>query len=121
MVDENEVYEGFRSLTQVANQWAEECRVMASDGLTVSELATIIVTGLRHTIRAADAIPVDGEERKKWVLHYSGQLFDMFADLCIPVYAKPLWFFVRPSARTLAQSLASGAIESLLPIIRGTV
>jgi len=121
VADEQEIYEAFRGLYARANEYAEECRVKYADGLTISEFSSLVVTGLRLFIAAADSIPVNGAERKKWVLYYAGELFDAFADKIVPVYVKPFWFMLRPAARTLMQNLAGGAIESLLPVVRGTV
>ena len=49
-----------------------------------------------------------------------GVFFDEVADGLAPIYAKPVWFLLRPAVRSLVLSLAAGAIESILPLVRGT-
>jgi hypothetical protein len=73
---------------------------------------------MRIAIEAADAIPVEGAERKQFVLNAIAILFDTVADRAIPALAWPVWIILKPAARQLLLLVASGAIESLLPLVR---
>ena len=98
-----------------------KARERAADGLTVSEFAELTVALLRVVMAAVDSLPDDGEQKKKWVLDAVAMLFDALADKAVPAMAWPIWLVVRGSVRSLALMAASGAIESLLPLIRRTV
>jgi hypothetical protein len=52
------------------------------------------------------------------VLVAVASLFDGLADRCVPMTLYPFWSVIRPATRTLVLAIASGAIESLLPITR---
>ena len=91
----------------------------AADGLTVAEFSELSVGGLRIAVAACDALNVGGPERKKISMECAAMLFDTLADACIPIFLKPAWWLLRPAARSLCLSLSSGAIEVLLPMIRG--
>lgn len=93
---------------------------VSKDGLTVSEFGELLFSLVRIAVAAADSFPVDGSEKKKWVLGGVEILFDEVVDLMIPVYAKPFWVLMRPGVRSLVLALASGAIEAILPVLRGT-
>ena len=98
-----------------------KARERAADGLTVSEFAELTVALLRVVMAAVDSLPDDGEQKKKWVLDAVAMLFDALADKAVPTMAWPIWLVVRGSVRSLVLMAASGAIESLLPLIRRTV
>ena len=98
-----------------------KARERAADGLTVSEFAELTVALLRVVMAAVDSLPDDGEQKKKWVLDAVAMLFDALADKAVPAMAWPIWLVVRGSVRSLVLMAASGAIESLLPLIRRTV
>ena len=98
-----------------------KARERAADGLTVSEFAELTVALLRVVMAAVDSLPDDGEQKKKWVLNAVAMLFDALADKAVPAMAWPIWLVVRGSVRSLVLMAASGAIESLLPLIRRTV
>lgn len=93
-------------------------KMKAANGLTVAEFGELAVALLHIAIDAADSIPVDGAQRKEFVLNAVGYLFDTVADRCIPLLAWPIWAIVKPSVRQLVLLIASGAIESLLPVVR---
>ncbi|MFM7289617.1 MAG: hypothetical protein ACKO6B_00100 [Planctomycetia bacterium] len=93
----------------------------AAGGITVAEFGELTVALLRVVISAADSLPDDGEQKKAWVLAAVGMLFDAVADKCVPLVAWPVWILVRGSVRSLVLMAASGAIESLLPLIRRTL
>jgi len=106
------------SLAEKVRAFVAAAKTAATGGLSISEFAELAVALLRIAVAAADAIPVDGADRKIFVLNAVGLLFDEVADRCIPTLAWPVWLIVRPAARQLLLLIASGAIESLLPLIR---
>ena len=93
-------------------------RVKAADGLTVAEFGELLVALLRVSIDAADLMAQPGPERKEFVLAAVAALFDSVADYAVPTLAWPIWIAARPIVRTLLLSAVSGAIETLLPIVR---
>lgn len=109
------------SLAEKVRAFVATAKVKASGGLTLAEFGELAVALLRIAIEAADAIPVDGAERKEFVLAAIALLFDSVADKCIPTLAWPVWIIVKPAARQLLLLVASGAIESLLPLVRKAV
>jgi hypothetical protein len=106
------------SLADKVRAFVATAKSAAAGGLTVAEFAELTVSLLKIAISAADAIPVEGADRKVFVLNAVGLLFDSVADKCIPLVAWPVWLIVRPAARQLLLLVASGAIESLLPLVR---
>jgi hypothetical protein len=106
------------SLADKVRAFVATARSAAAGGVTVSEFAELTVSLLKIAMSAADAIPVDGADRKVFVLNAVGLLFDSVADKAIPPLAWPVWLIVRPAARQLLLLVASGAIESLLPLVR---
>lgn len=106
------------SLAEKVRAFIAAAKSAAVNGITVSEFGELSVALLRVAIEAADAIPVDGAERKTFVLNALGLLFDELADKAIPALAWPIWIIVRPAARQLLLLIAAGAIESLLPLVR---
>jgi hypothetical protein len=106
------------SLADKVRAFVATARSAAAGGVTVSEFAELTVSLLKIAMAAADAIPVDGADRKVFVLNAVGLLFDNVADKAIPPLAWPVWLIVRPAARQLLLLVASGAIESLLPLVR---
>jgi hypothetical protein len=106
------------SLADKVRAFVATARSAAAGGVTVSEFAELTVSLLKIAMAAADAIPVDGADRKVFVLNAVGLLFDNVADKCIPFAAWPVWLIVRPAARQLLLLVAAGAIESLLPLVR---
>lgn len=106
------------SLAEKIKAFVAIAKVKAADGITIAEFGELAVALLRVAIEAADAIPVDGAERKAFVLNAVALLFDTVADKCIPTLAWPVWIILKPAARQLLLLIASGAIESLLPIVR---
>jgi hypothetical protein len=106
------------SLADKVRAFVATAKSAAAGGVTVSEFAELTVSLLKIAMSAADAIPVDGADRKVFVLNAVGLLFDSVADRCIPTLAWPVWLIVKPAARQLLLLVASGAIESLLPLVR---
>lgn len=106
-------------LTAKVQAYIETARVRAADGITVAELVELILSAMRIAIEAVDALSVSGAEKKRIVSDLAAMLFDEFADLCVPTFARPAWWLLRPAARSLCLSAAAGAVESLLPLVRG--
>jgi hypothetical protein len=106
------------SLADKVRAFVATAKSAAAGGVTISEFAELTVSLLKIAMAAADAIPVDGADRKVFVLNAVGLLFDNVADKAIPPLAWPVWLIVRPAARQLLLLVASGAIESLLPLVR---
>jgi hypothetical protein len=106
------------SLADKVRAFVATAKSAAAGGVTVSEFAELTVSLLKIAMSAADAIPVDGADRKVFVLNAVALLFDSVADKAIPFVAWPVWLIVRPAARQLLLLVASGAIESLLPLVR---
>lgn len=105
-------------LNQKLAAYLEVARQKASDGLTVAELAELVLGALRLSIAAVDNLSVPGADKKATVVEMAAVVFDQFADLVIPVALRPLWWVFRPAVRSLVCSLAAGAVEVLLPLIR---
>lgn len=106
------------SLADKVRAFVAAAKSAAAGGVTVSEFAELTVSLLKIAMSAADAIPVDGADRKVFVLNAVALLFDNVADRCIPTLAWPVWLIVKPAARQLLLLVAAGAIESLLPLVR---
>ena len=78
-----------------------------------------LTVALLKTLRAAiDSLPDDGAAKKAWCVDAVGLLFDAVADQAVPTLAYPVWLIVRPTVRQLVLLATSGAIESLLPLVR---
>ena len=93
-------------------------RVKAADGLTVAEFGELLIALLRVSIDAADLMAQPGPERKEFVIAAVAALFDSVADYAVPTLAWPIWIVARPVVRSLLLSAVSGAIETLLPLVR---
>ena len=96
----------------------ENAKRLGSDGLTVSEFGELLMSLLKLAVQIADGYQNSGAEKKLWVLNLVGVLFDEVADGLVPIYLKPFWLMFRSGVRALVISLASGAIESILPLVR---
>jgi hypothetical protein len=93
-------------------------RSAAADGITVAEFGELTVALLKTVMAALDSLPEDGADKKRWALDAVGLLFDAVADRAVPAMAWPIWIIARPAVRQLVLLAASGAIESLLPLVR---
>jgi hypothetical protein len=109
---------GLVSLAEKVRAFVATAKIKASGGITLAEFGELAIALMRIAIEAADAIPVDGAERKAFVLNSIALLFDTVADRAIPALAWPVWIIVKPAVRQLLLLVASGAIESLLPLVR---
>jgi hypothetical protein len=111
-----------RDLASLEDQMVAYCviaRAKAADGLTLTELAELIAAAMRIAVATVDSIPADGAQKKQWVLDAVAMVFDQCADRAIPFVLLPVWYLAKPAARQLVLTAASGAIEALLPFLRG--
>lgn len=94
-------------------------RLKAADGITLAELAELGLAAMRVAIAAVDALAMPGAEKRTIVLSAVGVVFDALAGaVVVPPLMVPLWIVARPAIRSLALTLAAGALESLLPLVR---
>ena len=90
----------------------------AKDGITVSEFSELLFGAVRLTVVSVEHIAgLSGEQKKELSVKVVGDVFDALADFCIPLPLKPVWWLVRPAARTLCVSLASGLVEGVVPLL----
>lgn len=94
-------------------------RLKAYGGITVAEFGELLIAAMRMAVAAVDALPTDGAAKKAMVLSAVGVVFDSLADYAVPSLAYPFWIVARPAVRSLVLMFADGAIESLLPLVRG--
>lgn len=90
----------------------------AADGLTLSEFCEISVAAMRISVASVDHLLLENADKKLVVLTVVGDIFDRFSDAVIPMPLKPVWWIVKPAFRSLCLSLAAGAVEALLPLVR---
>ena len=95
-----------------------QCRIAAADGLSVAELAELIVAAMRLAIAAVDHLEMAGEVKRQIVADLAATLFDEFADLLVPAMLRPMWWLVKPTLRTFVHAAAAGAVDALLPLVR---
>jgi len=94
-------------------------REQAATGMTWQKFGRLLIDLLHQAVTGLDAISgLSGPEKKVVVLTAVAALFDSVADRCVPLTVYPFWTVIRPATRTLVLAIASGAIESLLPITR---
>lgn len=110
--------ENLYTLAQKTTAFIVMSRAKAADGLTLAEFSELAVALLRIAVETVDVLSVPGVQKKQMVLDAVGMLFDAVADKCVPVAAWPVWLIARPTVRELVLLAASGAIESILPLVR---
>ena len=97
----------------------DDARAKAKGGLTVAEFGSLLVALLRLAVAELDAVQqLAGPEKKAIALEAVAALFDSVAVYCVPTAAYPVWMAFRPLIRSTVLALASGALESLLPLVR---
>lgn len=101
-----------------ARAFVAAAKSAAVDGLTVGEFGELTVALLRVAMATVDSLPVDGAQKKAWVIEAVALLFDELADKAVPAIAWPLWIVFKPAIRSLVLAAAGGAVESLLPLVR---
>lgn len=108
----------YAEIATAVKAYIETAKSAAADGLTWNEFGELLVSLLRLAVRLADLLHLSGPEKKAIVLEAVAALFDAVADRCVPVYLWPIWLLARGSVRALVLALASGAVESILPLVR---
>ena len=110
------------TMEQMAAQvraFLEDAKAKAAGGLTVAEFGALLVSLLRLAVAQLDAVQhLAGPEKKAIALEAVAALFDSVAVYCVPMAAYPVWVAFRPLIRSTVLALASGALESLLPLVR---
>lgn len=108
----------FADIVDAVKAYIDTAKAAAADGITWSEFGELLVSLLRLAVRLADLLQVSGPEKKVIVLEAVRVLFDTLADKCVPIWLWPFWAICRSAVKALVLALASGAIESLLPLVR---
>lgn len=97
----------------------QAAREAAADGLTWAEFGELLLSLLRLVVTTLDTVSgLTGPQKKALALEAVVSLFDAVADKAVPTMLWPLWILARPAVRSLVVSLAAGAIEQLLPLVR---
>ena len=102
-----------------ATQYIEVAKASSQNGITVSEFGFLLTGLLKLIVSAIDSVPIEGVSKKEYVLSAVELLFDAVSDRMVPIYLKPLWLPLRGAVRLIVVAAAAGAIEQLLPLIRG--
>jgi len=96
-----------------------DARRTAADGITWQEFGSLFVSLLHLVTDTLDRVTsLSGVEKKAIALTAVAVLFDTTASKCVPLMAYPAWALLRPALRAFVLALASGAIESMLSIVR---
>lgn len=92
---------------------------MSAGGITWSEFGELMLSLLKLVVTFLDSVSLmTGAEKKALAVMAVAKLFDAVADKAVPGAAWPLWVLVRPAVRSLVLAIASGSIESMLPLVR---
>lgn len=110
----------FTDIVEAVRAYIDTAKAAAADGITWAEFGELLVSLLRLAVRLADLLQVSGSTKKGIVLEAVRVLFDTLADKCVPIWLWPIWGLCRSAVKALVLALASGAIESLLPLVRST-
>jgi hypothetical protein len=105
-------------LSEKVMLFVQTAKGLAVDGLSLSDFGELLIALLRLCVSFLDSIPETGEAKKAYAMEAVALLYDELIDKIIPIWAWPVWIMLRPVARPLVMALASGAIESLLPLVR---
>jgi hypothetical protein len=105
-------------LSEKVMLFVQTAKGLAVDGLSLSDFGELLIALLRLCVSFLDSIPETGEAKKAYAMEAVALLYDELIDKIIPIWAWPVWMMLRPVARPLVMALASGAIESLLPLVR---
>jgi len=113
------VGENLHAIVTQIGAFLAAARTQAAVGMTWQKFGVLLVQLLHQAVTALDAISgLTGPEKKALVLTAVASLFDSVADRCVPITLYPFWSMIRPATRTLVLAIASGGIESMLPITR---
>lgn len=109
---------GPKILSEKVMLFVQTAKGLAVDGLSLSDFGELMIALLRLCVAFLDSIPDSGEAKKAYALEAVALLYDELIDRIIPIWVWPLWLMLKPAARPLVMAIASGAIESLLPLVR---
>jgi hypothetical protein len=102
-------------------QFLADSRRAAADGLTWQEFGGLMTALCQLCIETLDRVKtLSGPEKKAIALVAVASLFDAVAGQCVPLMAWPAWAILRPALRAFVLALASGAIESMIPMVRSS-
>lgn len=111
----------FDNIAERVSAFLRSAQEAAADGITWSEFGSLLVALMRLSIQTLDTVDtLTGAEKREIVLHAVGVLFDLIADKAVPLTVWPIWVLARPAVRSLVLALASGSVEQLLTMVRGT-
>jgi hypothetical protein len=109
----------FEAVQRKILAFVHTAQAAAAGGITWVEFGELLVALLRMCVETLDVtLTLSGPEKKALVLEAVASLFDAVADKAVPAVAYPVWILIRPAVRSLVLSLASGAIEQILPLVR---
>jgi hypothetical protein len=109
----------FSDIGQQVNAFLTVARLKAAGGLTWQEFGQLMVAIMRLGVSTLDSVAtLTGPQKKVLVLEAVAVLFDSLAGRCVPIVTYPAFIAIRPALRTLIIAIASGAIESLIPLVR---
>jgi hypothetical protein len=112
---------GAQDVPEKALLFIAAARAAAADGLTWSEFSELLFSLVHLCVESLDSVSnLDGPSKKAFALDAVGRLFDAVADRAVPVWVWPVWPFARPAIRALLVSLASGAVEQFIPLVRAS-
>lgn len=106
-------------LAAKVDAFVQLARLSAEGGLSIAEFSELCVALMRLCIAAVDSILAEGAAKKQFVLDAVGMLYDAVADKVVPLPLYPIWIFLRSPVRWLVLAIASGCVESILPLVRG--
>jgi hypothetical protein len=113
------VADNLHAIVAQISAFLASARTQAAAGMTWQKFGELLVQLLHQAVTSLDAISgLTGPEKKALVLTAVAALFDSLADRCVPMTLYPFWSVIRPATRTLVLAIASGGIESMLPITR---
>lgn len=109
---------GPKVLSEKVMLFVQTAKSLAVDGLSLSDFGELLIALLRLCVSFLDSIPDTGAAKKAYAMEAVALLYDELIDKIIPIWVWPLWMMLKPAARPLIMAIASGAIESLLPLVR---
>lgn len=113
------VSQNLHAIVTQLSAFLSSARTQAASGMTWQRFGELLVQLLHQAVTSLDAISgLTGPEKKALVLTAVASLFDSVADRCVPLTLYPFWSVIRPATRTLVLAIASGAVESMIPITR---
>lgn len=109
----------FADLGQQVSAFLAVARLKAAGGITWQEFGQLLMALMRLAVTTLDSVAtLTGPQKKMLALEAVAVLFDALAGRCVPIVTYPAFMAVRPALRALILAIASGAIESLIPLVR---